>query len=193
MDWAAVAAIGTVLGGLALPLAFIQIDAQRRERLRAQVCKVGAWTEVHTLSDPERPVSLTFGQLWLGDNKSNEWVINVFVRNSSDLPLIVHRVEVSITTWGMNFREKTDDSLGRSMSSVFDPAQSDDLFQGYTFEPGSTKSEPLTLLSSVSHFDRPQPPKVSIKRIVVTDAAGLLWELRPALARPPKRVYSRKR
>lgn len=44
VDWTAtVTAIGTLLGGLALPLAFIQLAALRQDRLRAQINKVGAW------------------------------------------------------------------------------------------------------------------------------------------------------
>jgi hypothetical protein len=194
MDWTAITAIGTVLGGLALPLAFIQLDAQRRERLRAQVSKLGGWTEVYMLSDPERPVSLpAFGAFSMADNPPNEWVIRLFIRNSSDLPVIIHKVEVSITEWGYNIEEKTDDRPGRRMSPTFETANTTDMLRDHTLKPDSTHSEPMTLLGQAQRFDRPQPPKVSINRIVVTDAAGLLWETRTALARPPKRIYSTNR
>lgn len=41
--WVAITAIGTVLAGLALPLAFIQLGALRQDRLRGQISKVGVW------------------------------------------------------------------------------------------------------------------------------------------------------
>jgi hypothetical protein len=41
VNWAAITAVGTVLAGLALPLAFFQLGALRQDRLRAQVSKVG--------------------------------------------------------------------------------------------------------------------------------------------------------
>jgi hypothetical protein len=46
----AAADVGTVAAGLALPLAFVQLGALRRDRLRGQVDKVAAW--------PETPVRL---------------------------------------------------------------------------------------------------------------------------------------
>lgn len=43
MEWATtITAAGAFLGGLALPIAFLQLGAQRQDRLRAQVGKIGA-------------------------------------------------------------------------------------------------------------------------------------------------------
>lgn len=69
--WAAVTAIATVFAGLALPLAFVQLGALRRDRLRAQIAKVGGWTGA-----PERE----------GD-EAYSWSIPVWVRNGSELPV----------------------------------------------------------------------------------------------------------
>jgi hypothetical protein len=54
VNWAAVTAIGTVLAGLALPLAFVRLGALRQDRLRAQVSKVGAWTGAPEKMDKEQ-------------------------------------------------------------------------------------------------------------------------------------------
>lgn len=66
-----VTAIGTVLAGLALPLAFIQLGALRQDRLRAQVSKAGAWTGM-----PEQT-----------GEEPGLWTIPVLIRNGSDLSL----------------------------------------------------------------------------------------------------------
>jgi hypothetical protein len=65
-----VTAIGTVLAGLALPLAFIQLGALRQARLRAQVSKAGAWTGM-----PEQT-----------GEEPGLWTIPVLIRNGSELP-----------------------------------------------------------------------------------------------------------
>ena len=61
MDWATtLTAAGALLGGLALPIAFIQLGAQRRDVLRAQVDKVGAWHE-HLEQFEQRQLSVIEG------------------------------------------------------------------------------------------------------------------------------------
>jgi hypothetical protein len=75
VDWTAtVTAIGTLLGGLALPLAFIQLGALRQDRLRAQINKVGVWP-----ATPEKVRDAEQGQ--------SEWKVSLNIRNSSELPV----------------------------------------------------------------------------------------------------------
>ena len=84
MDWTTtVTAIGTLLGGLALPLAFIQLGALRQDRLRAQINKVGAWGVT-----PERLHEAEQGQ--------PGWKISLSVRNSSELPIVIQQVKVAV-------------------------------------------------------------------------------------------------
>ena len=44
------------------------------------------------------------------------------------------------------------------------------------------------LYTEPSTYDEPQPPMVSVVRVVVTDAAGRQWEIRPYRTGPPRRV-----
>jgi hypothetical protein len=82
--WVAITAIGTVLAGLALPLALIQLGALRQDRLRAQVSKVGAWVETPKTIYPE----------------SDSWTVPVRVRNGSELPVRVDTIDLVIRPWG---------------------------------------------------------------------------------------------
>ena len=79
MSWAAVTAIGTVLAGLALPLAFIQIGALRRDRLRAQISKVGVWVDMQ----------------WT-KSETPELQARLLIHNASELPVEIKRVELDI-------------------------------------------------------------------------------------------------
>jgi hypothetical protein len=77
--WAAVTAIGTILAGLALPLAFIQIGALRQDRLRAQISKVGVWIDMK----------------WT-KSETPELQARLLVHNASELPVEIKRVELDI-------------------------------------------------------------------------------------------------
>src|ERR1700719_3133834 len=79
MSWAAVTAIGTVLAGLALPLAFIQIGALRRDRLRTQISKVGVWIDMQ----------------WT-KSEIPELQARLLIRTASELPVEIKRVELDI-------------------------------------------------------------------------------------------------
>lgn len=75
MNWAAITAIGTVLAGLALQLAFFQLGALRQDRLRGQISRVGAWAG-ELVEVPGKP-------------EGRPGAMPVFVRNSSELPVFV--------------------------------------------------------------------------------------------------------
>jgi hypothetical protein len=66
------------------------------------------------------------------------------------------------------------------------------MFLGETIEPESTQEDDDEYWPNAS-FDNPQPPRVSINQIVVSDAAGRLWDIRPSKAKLPKRVHCWKR
>jgi hypothetical protein len=129
VDWTAIIAIGTVLGGLVLPLAFLQLEAQRRDRLRAQVSKIGAWTRIEMES----------GQAYVpaprilphAETSARRWRVVMSLRNSSELPAVIHRVELSVTPWGYNFVQTdaglepvADKKYGRP-STIFDVSRRD--------------------------------------------------------------------
>jgi hypothetical protein len=63
------------------------------------------------------------------------------------------------------------------------------MFLGETIEPDSTEDDSVYLDRADVSFDRPQRPMVSVNLIVVTDAAGHMWEIRPSKGRPPKLVH----
>jgi hypothetical protein len=190
VDWAAVTAIGTVMAGLALPLAFFQLDAQRRERLRAQVSKVGAWTRIYgVFEDGERPVGRIVGPWEPGPE---QWTVRGSIRNSSELPVVIHRVDLTVRGWGYDL-VRTDGGGDLYGSKKFGHTRWTYMFLGQTIEPESTREESMDWHDAEGSFDRSQPPMVSIDLILVTDAAGHLWEIRPSKARPPRLVRWRRR
>jgi hypothetical protein len=171
--WVAITAIGTVLAGLALPLAFFQLGALRQDRLRAQVGKVGAWTGA-----PEQT-----------GEEPGLWTVPVLIRNGSELPVRVDSVDVVVTPWGYEHvlaaPEGTTEvdyyavkRLGDSHETYFAPG---------TIAPGETRSLQYAYEPEVQ-FSRPEPPKASVTRAVITDAAGYQWEMRSGKAGPVRRV-----
>ena len=192
VDWAAVTAIGTVLAGLALPLAFVQLEAQRRERLRAQVSQIGAWPRVYGVSEEgDWPAP----GILLGEPAPEQWSIAVYVRNSSQLPVLINKVGLNVRAWGYDLVPRNAAGTNFAADTNFDASKrlADTrtmlAFVNKTIEPESTQTQSLQPLDSAEgSFDEPQPPMVSINVIVVTDAAGRLWEIRPSKARPPRRI-----
>jgi hypothetical protein len=175
MSWAAITAIGTVLAGLALPLAFIQLRALRQDRLRGQVSKVGAWTGV-----PE-PLGGILGS----------WTIPILVRNSSELPVRVNTVDLAVRPWGYDrvlaVPEDTSEP-GYYMDKRFGKSGRTCILPG-TIAPGDTWSTGWTYdYEPEADFDEPQPPMASVTRLVVTDTAGYQWEMRSDRAGPAPRV-----
>jgi hypothetical protein len=193
VDWTAVTAIGTVLAGLALPLAFVQLDAQRRERLRAQVSKIGGWTQVYgVFKDHELLVPQNMIAASTPDGYPTGWKVSLSLRNGSELPVVVNRVEMYVRRGGPELLN--DRTLAGLMPYASKRSRETEkpfqLFIGETFEPESTReSTPMPWPLPGGSFDRSFPPKVSINLIVVTDAAGHLWEVRPTRGRPPKLVH----
>jgi hypothetical protein len=173
VNWAAITAIGTVLAGLALPIAFIQLGALRQDRLRAQVSKVSAWTGAPEQAGEER----------------GSWTVPVLIRNSSELPVRVDTVDLAVQAWGYErvlavpegttevdyYMEKR---LGESGKTYIAPG---------TIAPGDIWSTDWAYEPEVI-FDQPQPPKASVIRAVITDAAGHQWEMRTSRAGPARRV-----
>jgi hypothetical protein len=190
VDWAAITAIGTVLAGLALPLAFVQLEAQRRERLRAQVSQVGAWTRIYGVSEEgDWPAP----RILVGEPAPERWRIEVAVRNSSQLPVLINKVELNVRTWGYDLVPRNAAGTNFDASKRFADTRTMLAFVNETIEPEFTQTQSPTPVSREADytdgsFELPQPPIVSINVIVVTDASGRLWEIRPSKARPPRRV-----
>ena len=186
MHWATIiTSTGALLGGLAIVIAFIQLDAQRRERLREQVSKIGVWTRIYALSaGGERPAL----RILVSEPAPEQWRVDLLVRNSSELPVLINRVELNVTPWGYDL-VPTDAGPNPYANKRFGGTTAIPLFLGEAIEPEGTRVESVPPMSSASlPFDQPQTPKVSINVIVITDAAGHLWEMRPSRARPPRRV-----
>jgi hypothetical protein len=166
VEWATtITAAGAFLGGLALPIAFLQLGAQRQDRLREQVGKIGAWA-----GPPSRSP---------GEPGPVEWAIPVFIRNSSELPVTAHTADLSVRPWGFDFADPYPvKKLGDSRVVSFAPG---------TIAPGETWSVFYGCQPEVV-YDQPSPPMVSVRRVAVTDAAGRQWEIRSYKAGPPRRV-----
>ena len=171
--WAAVTAIGTVLAGLALPLAFVQLGALRQDRLRGQVSKVGAWTGAPEQTG-EEPVG---------------WTIPVLIRNGSELPIGVNSVDLVVRPWGYDrelalpegtvevdyYMNKRFGKSGRTYIAPGTIAPGETWSTGWAYEPEAV-------------FDQPEPPMATVSRVVMTDAAGYQWEMRAGKAGPARRV-----
>ena len=172
IHWAAIlTTAGTLMAGLALPIAFVQLGALRRDRLRAQVNKVGAW-----IDKPEKSLALV------------RWKVTLHVRNSSELPIIVQMAELFIEPqWSAR-----DEAPNGSPRKIGDPY--------YTEAPSTTIAPEGTWTASFDYraFEhkpeppserwRPEAPEVSLTRIRLTDAAGIRWEIRPSNPGPAKRI-----
>jgi hypothetical protein len=176
-----VTAIGTVLAGLALPLAFIQLGGLRQDRLRAQVSKVGAWVDTPKTMYPE----------------SGLWTIPVRIRNSSELPVRVETVDLTIRPWGYKGVSAAPEGTGEVeyyMDKRFGDTDRTHLAPG-TIAPEDTKNIGYPYDKNIGYpyeqkavFDQPQPLMASITRVVVTDAAGYQWEMWSGKAGPARRV-----
>jgi hypothetical protein len=167
-----VTTIGTVLAGLALPLAFFQLGVLRQDRLRAQVSKVGIWTGASDQAGEER----------------GSWTVPVFIRNGSELPVRVDTVDLAAQAWGyervLAAPEGTtevdyymDRRVGESGKTYIAPG---------TIAPGDAWSTDWASEPEII-FDQLQP-KASITRVVITDAAGYQWEVRSGKVGPARRV-----
>lgn len=79
MPWATIiTSVGSLLSGLAIIIAFMQLGSQRQDRLRAQVSKVGVWAEP-------------------SDN-STQPQVTLFVHNANELPVHVLLVDLALNT-----------------------------------------------------------------------------------------------
>jgi hypothetical protein len=166
-------AVGTVLAGLALPLAFVQLGALRQDRLRGQVSKVGAWTGAPTQDDQE----------------ARSWSVQVFVRNGGELPVRIDALELSLRPWGYKRVLTAPEGTGEVdyyMDKRFGDSTRAYLAPG-PIGPGATWSVWHGCDAGAS-IDEPQPPRASVARVVITDAAGYQWEIRSDRAGPALRV-----
>jgi hypothetical protein len=170
VDWAAITAIGTVLAGLALPLAFIQLGALRQDRLREQVSKIGAWTDANRV-----------------DEGSSDWRIALFIRNSSELPVEARKAELTTQVRGYQ-------TLSQAVADK--PPKAGAYKEGsklpFTHVPGTIPPGETWHAEHYHHsgetFSISIPPLVTITQVAVTDAAGIQWDIRPYKSGPPLRV-----
>lgn len=172
-DW--VTAVGALLGGLAL-----QLGALHQDRLRAQVGKVGAWTKPpEQVSAIEQPAA---------ERDTVEWAIQILIRNSSELPVTADTAELSVRPWGYNL-VPVEGTGGNEFLADKQFGDTDWLpFAPGTIAPGETWNVIRGYRQRVV-YAQPQPPMVTVSRIVITDAVGYQWEMRPRKAGPPRRVH----
>jgi hypothetical protein len=177
VSWAAVTAIGTVLGGLALPLAFIQLAALRQDRLRTQVSRVGAW-----VGEPERT-----------GEAPGLWKVPVLIRNSSELPVQIDALDVVIRVGGRVLHVGTLSPLERIRELERIKGETERFVPSVSLgpiAPGDTRSfdNSYEVRDEVKAVLGEPRPFAGITRIVITDAAHHQWELGSGRAGPARRV-----
>lgn len=177
VHWATIiTSTGALLGGLAIVIAFIQLGNQREDRLRAQISKIGIWTEA---TDPR----VASGQ--------PELRVTLFIHNASKLPVEVHMAELAIDTLGY---KNIPPSAGGEPPQVYiertGPVRPADFFPG-TIPPGHKWHDGQSYAPDDDFTVRRL--RIRIMRLAVTDAAGLRWDVRPYRGRPPRRVRGRGR
>ena len=173
VHWAAIfTSIGAVLGGLAIVLAFVQLRAPARGPVRAQISKIGyrpGPPEKVMASDPARPVALS-----------------LFIRNSSELPVLVHTADPTAQAWGYDVvvgqaGDEPPQDFAETRAGDSQPIYVPGDDRAWGAWAGECKIRPeATFL--------PRLPRVTVNRVVVTDAAGYQWEIRRYSAGPPRRV-----
>ena len=154
VHWATIfTSAGVLFGGLAVLLAFIQFRSLREDQLRAQVSKVGVWT-----GDPRPPANPAAGP----------WLIPVFMRNSSQLPVTVKAADLEVMSRGSHL---TTVPLGRRVTVI----------------PGQTWQEDYEYWEEPPD-EQPAPRELSVSRMTVTDAAGYTWDIRPGWGGRAQRI-----
>ncbi len=116
-----------------------------------------------------------------------QWNLTVFIRNSSELPVVVVALELSVRPWGYNrLPRKEGTQVSWYADKRFGLPGRVPIAPG-TVAPGQTWSREITY-TAPSRYDEPQPPFVYVARTVVTDAAGRQWEISPHRTGPARRV-----
>jgi hypothetical protein len=180
VHWAAiVTSIGAVLGGLAIVLAFVQLGAQRQDRLRAQVSRIGVWA----LKPEKVPTD---------DPDQSEWAISLCIRNSSELPVRVFTADLTVQSFGHQ-RALAEDGrtpLDAYAINVTRESQPIHFYPG-TIAPEDTWRDEQRYRRDAS-FDMTDVV-IRLRRlyVVVVDAAGRRWEMFPDSGSPP-RLYRRR-
>jgi hypothetical protein len=117
------------------------------------------------------------------------WTITVLIRNGSELPVWVDSVDVTVRPWGyervLGMPEGTAE-VDYYAAKRFGDSHEAHLAPG-TVAPAETRSVEYSYQPEAA-VDRPEPPKVSVTRAVIADAAGYQWELRSGKVGPARRV-----
>jgi hypothetical protein len=181
MHWATtLTALGALLGGLALPIAFLQLGAQRRDRQRAQVGKIGAWAECARPGTGRR------------DEPRADWLMRLLIRNSSELPVTVHQATMNIQALGYNRVAPKLTKFPKTFSSGSFGGRTGTLtFAPGTIAPGQTWTDTALYCEAADAAPPKADPRAlitSVAWVVLTDAAGCRWEIAPEKTGPPRRV-----
>ena len=174
MHWATIiTSTGALLGGLAIVIAFVQLGNQREDRRRAQISKIGVWTQADDARmAPDQP----------------QWQITLFVQNASELPVEVHMAELAIDTLGY---QNVLASVGNESPQLYADKRTGPVKPAYFFPgtiPPGLKWHDKQKYAPDGDFNTVLRPRINIIRLAITDAAGRQWDMRPYRGRPPRRV-----
>jgi hypothetical protein len=106
------------------------------------------------------------------------------------LPVRIDALDLTIRPWGYRRALAVPDStteVGYYMDKTFGSSHQTYFAPG-TIAPGHTWGTSYGY-DAGADFERPQPPMVSIVRVVITDAAGYQWEVRSGKVGPARRVH----
>ncbi len=186
VHWATViTSTGALLGGLAIVLAFVQLGAQREDRLRGQVSKAGIWTR-------------TDGEPLTQAPEAEEWKITAFVRNASELPVQVDIVRLVVQQRGYQDLSEHEMAAGVPVINPQSGAAMSVYWVPGAIAPGDTwhgerTYPPKERGPAYITFDHPLPPNVSIQAVEIADAAGHRWDVRPRQGGRPRRIHPKRK
>jgi hypothetical protein len=194
-DWTSIAtAVGSLLGGLALPIAFIQLGQLRSAQARAQIDQVGAWVDRPEREVPERDFSEVRRPPEYGPAL---WKVTLHILNSSELPILLLQADLLIQPM---WKSSPDDVLPKEIEPPYHTLAGHS-YRPSVIAPGRTWTQfqyydPYCFRTSwqdaKAHW-RPEEPQVSIESIELADAAGRVWKIRPSHPGPAKRVGRRQK
>jgi hypothetical protein len=187
--------VGGALSGLSVLLAMLIFRRDRRERERSQVDQLGVWV---TTQLQEEEFERFRGSADLGDAILKTVVIELHVRNASNLPLRMEQAAIEINTkWLVPDHSAVDPLTNAPTAYSAEKAKGPRrLFQGPALIPPQETVAGQRLPYDMSDLAPDGASQLTfvehsyavVRWVLVIDNAGRRWEVRPISGRPARRV-----